>query len=106
MPLFTLADLPSRNLFAGFDATLVHTGRATLSFVDAQAGAAFPEHQHPHEQTVVVLSGELELTVGAETVRLTPGTAYVIPPDVPHRGTATVDSRVLDVFAPTRDDYR
>ena len=46
----------------------------TQSFVTCTAGAAFPEHQHPHEQTVIVLEGELELVVGGETVPLTPGT--------------------------------
>lgn len=106
MPLVDLDSLHRRSLFPGFDASLLHTARATLSFVDATAGAAFPEHQHPHEQTVVVLSGELELTVAGATTRLRPGTAFVIPPDAPHSGRALVDSRVLDVFAPTRDDYR
>lgn len=105
MPLRTLVDLPRRTLFPGFEATLVHTARTSLSFVDAAAGAEFPEHQHPHEQTVVVLSGELELIVDGAATRLTPGTAFVIPPDVPHRGRAIVDTRVLDVFAPVRSDY-
>lgn len=105
MPITRLADLQRRTLFAGFDASLLHTARATLSFVDATAGAAFPEHQHPHEQTVVVLSGELELVVDGTPTRLTPGTAFVIPPDVPHSGRAIVDSKVLDVFAPVRSDY-
>jgi quercetin dioxygenase-like cupin family protein len=106
MPFIRLDDLHRRTLFAGFDASLLHTDRATLSFVDAQGGAAFPEHRHPHEQTVVVLSGELELVVDGVPARLVPGTAFVIPPEVPHSGRALVDTRVLDVFAPTRDDYR
>lgn len=106
MPMTRLDDLQRRTLFPGFDASLLHTARATLSFVDATAGSAFPEHQHPHEQTVVVLSGELELVVDGTPTRLSPGTAFVIPPDVPHSGRAIVDSRVLDVFAPGRDDYR
>jgi quercetin dioxygenase-like cupin family protein len=37
---------------------------------------------------------------------LTPGQAFVIPPDVPHSGRAHSACRVLDVFAPVRDDYR
>jgi quercetin dioxygenase-like cupin family protein len=106
MPFFRVDDLHQRTLFAGFDASLLHTDRATLSFVQARGGSAFPEHQHPHEQTVVVLSGELELVVDGTPTRLVPGTAFVIPPDVPHSGRALVDTRVLDVFAPVRDDYR
>lgn len=106
MPLFTLASLPSRELFPGFTARLVHTPLVTQSFVDCTAGASFPEHQHPHEQTVMVLDGELELRVGGETHRLTPGTVFAIPGNVPHAGTAIVETRVLDVFSPPRDDLK
>jgi quercetin dioxygenase-like cupin family protein len=106
MPLYTLESIPPRQLFPGFTARLVHTTRLTQSFVEATAGATFPLHQHPHEQTVVVLEGELELVAGGETVRLTPGMVFAIPPDVPHHGRAITDCRLLDSFAPPRDDYR
>ena len=48
----------------------------------------------------------LELTVGGETVRLTPGMVMPIPSNVPHTGQAITPCDVLDVFAPVRDDYR
>jgi len=53
-----------------------------------------------------VLEGTLELVVGGQTHRLDPGQTYVIPPDVPHSGRALSRCRVLDVFAPVREDYR
>ena len=106
MPFYQLETLSTRDLFPGFAARLVHTPRMTLSFVEGIAGSAFPEHQHPHEQVVVVLAGELEVTVPGETLRLTPGMVYAIPPDVPHSGRAVTDCRILDTFAPSRDDYR
>ncbi len=67
---------------------------------------SFPEHQHPHEQTVNVLEGTLDLVVAGEPIVLTAGQSYVIPPDVPHAGRARTACRVLDVFAPVREDYR
>jgi quercetin dioxygenase-like cupin family protein len=106
MPLYRLATLPTRELFPGFTARLVHTPLVTQSFVEATAGFAFPEHQHPHEQTVVVLEGELELVVDGETHRLTPGTAFAIAGGTPHSGRAVTDCRVLDVFSPPRDDLK
>lgn len=106
MPFYALDTLPTRELFPGFTARLVHTPLVTQSFVQCEAGASFPEHQHPHEQTVIVLEGELELRAGGETVRLTPGTVYAIPGNVPHSGTAIVPTRVLDLFSPVRDDLR
>jgi quercetin dioxygenase-like cupin family protein len=106
MPVHRLAALPTRQLFPGFVARLVHTPLVTQSFVDCEAGATFPEHHHPQEQTVIVLEGELELTVNGETHRLTPGVVFEIPGHVPHSGRAVVDSRVLDVFSPTREDLK
>ncbi len=106
MPVYALDTQPSRELFPGFTARFVHTPLATHSFVQCTAGASFPEHQHPHEQTVTVLAGELELTAGGQTHRLTPGQVFAIPGNVPHSGRALVDSRVLDVFCPPREDLK
>lgn len=106
MPVQRVDQLPTRELFPGFTAKLVHTPAVTYSFVRCEAGASFPEHQHPHEQTVIVLEGELELQVGGETHRLTPGVVLPIPGHTPHAGRAIVDSRVLDVFSPVREDLR
>ena len=106
MPAITLASLADRQLFPGYVAKLVHTERATLSFLHVQPGHVLPEHSHDHEQITVVLEGELELTVGGETVRLTPGMVMPIPSNVPHTGQAITPCYVLDVFAPVREDYR
>lgn len=106
MPFHDLDTLPVRELFPGFTARLVHTPTVTQSFVQCERGASFPEHQHPHEQTVIVLDGALDLQVGGVTHHLTPGTVFVIPGGTPHAGTAPVASRVLDVFSPVREDLR
>jgi quercetin dioxygenase-like cupin family protein len=102
----TLADLAVKEIFPGFRARIVHTERTSQSWVEIDAGASFPEHRHPHEQVVNVLDGELELVVGGTAHRLEAGHSYVIPPDVPHSGRAITTCRVLDIFAPARDDYR
>ena len=106
MSVIVVDGVPVREIFPGFRARVVHSARTSQSWIEIDAGASFPEHQHPHEQIVNVLQGELEVTAGGVTHRLTPGKVLVIPPDVPHSGRAITDCRVLDVFAPTRDDYR
>ncbi len=106
MPLLSLDRVAVREIFPGLRARIVHTERTSQSWVEIDAGAAFPEHQHPHEQVVTVLEGTLELTVGGERVTLRRGDVYIIPPDTPHPGRAPEPCRVLDVFAPVRDDYR
>ncbi|MGE3274055.1 MAG: cupin domain-containing protein [Vicinamibacterales bacterium] len=101
-----LDETTEREILPGFFARIVHGVGLTESWVRADAGAAFPAHAHPHEQLVNVLEGELELVVGDETYRLTPGTVFVIPSNVPHAGRAVTACRVLDVFSPARDEYR
>ena len=106
MPLIQLDSLPVREIFPGLRARLIHSDRVSHSWVSVDEGASFPEHQHPHEQIVSVLDGELELVVQGVVHRLTPGQVFVIPPDVPHSGRGVTACRVLDTFAPARDDYK
>ena len=106
MPLVQLDQLPVREIFPGLRARLVHTDRVTHSWVEVDAGATFPQHQHPHEQVVSVLSGELQLVVEGTTHTLKPGMVFVIPPNVTHSGASPMGCRVLDAFAPVREDYR
>jgi quercetin dioxygenase-like cupin family protein len=106
MPLVQLDQLAVREIFPGLRARLIHSDRATHSWVEVDPGATFPEHQHPHEQIVSVLSGELQLVVEGVTHALTPGVVFVIPPNVKHSGSSTTGCRVLDAFAPVREDYK
>jgi quercetin dioxygenase-like cupin family protein len=106
MPLVQLDQLSVREIFPGLRARLIHSDRVTHSWVEVDEGATFPEHQHPHEQIVTVLAGELELVVEGVTNRLTPGVVYVIPPNAKHSGRGVTACRVLDAFAPVREDYK
>jgi quercetin dioxygenase-like cupin family protein len=49
---------------------------------------------------------EFELTIDDETQVLGPGTVTQIPGNAVHSGKALTDCRILDVFAPVREDYR
>jgi quercetin dioxygenase-like cupin family protein len=106
MSFHTVDSIAVREIFPGIRARIVHTERTSQSWVELDAGATFPEHHHPHEQTVNVLDGTLELVVDGVSHRLQSGDAYVIPPHAKHAGSAVTACRVLDVFSPTRDDYR
>ncbi len=106
MPLVTLDTVPVREIFPGINARLIHTDKVSHSWVDITAGASFPEHRHPHEQIVSVLEGELELVVEGKPHRLTAGLVFVIPPNAPHYGRGITACRVLDAFAPVREDYK
>ena len=106
MPIIDLNDITGRELAPGFTARFVHTENMTLAYWEVKAGAALPDHQHPHEQVTNLLEGEFEFTLDGETTRLSPGRVVIIPGGVPHSGTAVTDCRVLDVFYPVREDYQ
>jgi quercetin dioxygenase-like cupin family protein len=78
-----------------------------LSVADLAANAVVPTHSHPHEQAGVVISGELELSIGGETRWLKPGDTYIAPGGVGHGArTGDAPARVLDIFSPVRKDYQ
>lgn len=103
---FELDQIEQREIVPGYRARFIHSGNNTLAYWDVDAGAALPDHHHPHEQVANVLEGTFELTVAGETRLCKAGSVAVIPPDVPHSGVAKTRCRILDIFYPVREDYR
>ena len=68
---------------------------------------AMAPHKHPHEQILVVLSGECDVTTGDVTEHLTPGGLALFPSNVEHSFINTLDEELvlLDIFAPIREDF-
>ena len=67
-------------------------------FFDIEPIGEVPAHTHG-EQWGVVLSGEMELTIGGETRKYGPGDSYRIPAGTPHGAKFLARTHVLDVFA-------
>lgn len=107
MPFARLTSLPVKELFNGtIRGHYAHLDRSTFGEVHLDASTVVPLHQHPHEQFTYVIEGRFEFTVGTETTVLEPGMVAIIPSNVAHGGRTLTKVRVIDVFAPTRDDYR
>lgn len=97
--------LPLKEMIPGFRARFVHSARMTLALWDIDAHAVLPEHHHPHEQITQLLEGEFELTVSSVRHHLKPSDVLVIPPNAIHSGRALTACKILDIFAPVREDY-
>lgn len=106
MSFIRFPDIPQRDAFPGVRGRYFHSDRMTAGEVTLDANIEVPEHEHPHEQITLVVSGRLEFTVGDETREVGPGQVVVIPGGVRH-GVKTREACVLlDIFAPVREDFR
>ena len=104
--LLKLENMDPEEFVPGFHGKMIHTEKMTFAYWNIEKGASIHMHDHHHEQVVNMLEGEFELTVGTETLLLKPGMVVEIPSHVPHGGKAITQCRILDVFCPTREDYR
>jgi len=102
-----LAAIPARQILDGsIRGHYAHTASMTIGEVLLDANTVVPMHDHPHEQLTYVIDGRFQFTVGDETTILEPGMVAMIPGGVKHGGTTLTACRVIDVFAPVREDYR
>ena len=88
--------------------TLASGDNLTLVQIDCVAGAVVPEHTHPHEQAGTVASGRITLRVGGEGAperEIGPGGGYLIPGGALHLVRAIEAARLIEVFAPVREEF-
>lgn len=101
-----LNKIEEKETFPGFKGRFFHSESMTIAHWNIKAGAAAPVHTHIHEQTVNVISGQLELTINGNAMVLGPGQGAVLPSMVPHGAKAVTDCYVIDTFSPVREDYK
>ena len=104
--LHLLENIPSKEIFKGFKGKFIHTNRTSLAFWEIEKGSELPLHSHPHEQTVIMMEGELEIEMDGKIYRLSKGKVLTIPGNMPHSGRTIENTTVLDVFSPVREDYK
>ncbi len=85
--------------------TLVHGKSTLMAEFRLEQGAKLPRHSHPHEQTGYLISGQMVLTIGSETITINPGDSWCIAGGIEHEATVHKDSIAIEVFSPVREDY-
>ncbi|MGQ0827561.1 MAG: cupin domain-containing protein [Bacteroidota bacterium] len=106
MPYITINDLPFKENMKGYKARMIHSEKMTTVYYSVEAGAAFPEHSHIHEQISNVIEGKFEFNLDGKVEVLEAGKIVVIPANTLHSGIALTNCTIIDVFAPVREDYR
>ncbi|MGE5198138.1 MAG: cupin domain-containing protein [Rhodospirillaceae bacterium] len=74
---------------------LAKTAGGNFTLFAFDAGQGLTEHTSPFDAYVMVLEGELLLSIGGQPVRATPGTIVRMPAGVPHGLEAPEPARML-----------
>lgn len=108
--LFNLNDMSQgikRALSEGVDARVFPGDQSMISVVNIAPGHRGKLHSHPQEQWGVLLEGSGIRFQGGEEMKVKAGDFWRTPGNVEHTFEAGPDgAKVLDVFAPPRDEYR
>jgi len=102
-----LAGVRPLKIWEGVIARAVEGDRASLAVVELDPMSVVPEHSHENEQLGMVISGSVTFRVDDEVRELGPGGTWRIAANRPHEVHAGPEGAVVvDVFAPTRTDWR
>ncbi|MDP5230315.1 MAG: cupin domain-containing protein [Cellulophaga sp.] len=101
-----LAEIVPKEIMPGLHGKLIHTENMSLAFWDVEKGSIVPEHSHVNEQVMQVLEGKFEFTLNGVTKVYEPGELVVIGSYMPHSGKALTACKLMDVFSPTREEYK
>jgi quercetin dioxygenase-like cupin family protein len=76
-----------------------------LARVLLKKGCIVPEHSHPNEQLTFIAEGALKFWIDGKEIVVNAGECLTIPPNMPHKAEALVDTVDFDVFNPPRADW-
>jgi quercetin dioxygenase-like cupin family protein len=100
-----LAVLPWERINDKIERRVLAGNQGMIVWWKLKAGAYAAPHQHPHEQIVWMLNGRMDFRIGSDRRSMIAGDVAVIPSNAEHEGFFPVDTEVVDVFAPPREDF-
>lgn len=109
MPIIKHDDAKSGEVFPGVSTRYIvnrETGSTstTVRMATLNAGSRMPLHTHNTEESIVIVEGTFEATVGDEKKTVTPGYTVLVPAGVRHfiANKGSKPGRILAIF-PTAD---
>jgi len=67
--------------------------------------AVVAQHNHPHEQILIIVSGVIEFESAGDRRILRPGDVAHVPSNVPHGGMMLEDTVTYEIFSPPRQEF-
>ena len=96
-------ELAADEPYPGLQRRAFDSAGATVTEYRFEPAARFPVHRHAQEQITLIVEGEVEMAIDAETSHLRAGDWSVVGPQVPHGITAGPEgARVLAIVVPRR----
>lgn len=102
MPFFNTDDIKPVESVPGFFGRFFNSENMTFAHYSVAAGESLREHTHESEEVLMVLDGEIEVTLNGETQVVGPRCVAVIPSNVPHALKMLTDTRFIAVDHPVR----
>jgi quercetin dioxygenase-like cupin family protein len=98
--------MPAHQLINTISMRFVTSDHFTVIQWDLKAGAKLmPQHKHPNEQVIRVLSGTLQVYSGDSIKTLHAGDVMIFAGNVPHGFIAETDAVMYEQQTPIRQDF-
>jgi len=104
----SLSTDPRVNRAPGIDRiTLTYDEDTMMCYFYLKKGSVLEMHHHVQSQNGIVVKGRINFIKGdGEVLELKAGDAYYFGPDDPHGSEVLEETELLEVFTPSRDDYK
>ena len=104
MPFIDTNTLQTGERLPGWVDRSFSTERMTFAHFTFDAGSKIHEHSHSNEEVWTVIEGELEVTVGADSIVARPGFVAIVPPYTAHSVRAISNGKAIVADCPVRID--
>ncbi|MFX0047359.1 MAG: cupin domain-containing protein [Candidatus Hermodarchaeota archaeon] len=89
-----------------FRKTLIYNENMMLCYFFLEENSKVPLHSHKEHQIGYVIRGKLHFFTENEEFVAQEGDSYVFESNEKHGAKILEDSEVIDVFSPSREDYK
>ncbi len=103
---FVNSEIPAETVGPGVTRKVIaYNDNLMVCELTFEVGAVGALHEHFHDQCSYIVSGKMEFQVGEEKMILGPGDSTYKQPHIIHGGVCIEEAKVLDIFAPMREDF-
>ena len=97
---------PVKTLEGIYRKTLIYNNALMLCLFTLKKGAEIPIHNHKEHQIGYVIKGKIKFITNDGEFIAKEGDSYIFNSDEKHGAYILEEAEVIDVFNPSRDDYK